>query len=310
MLCYISCGIGTKPGLHSITIRIASPQKPPALGWTTKRKQEPKKPHYQGTGNQETGTQRNHEIKEPRILEKQLLSLRKVPSKKRISRLCNKNASQRTKPPSTWVPKRHLHEQTSTTMMQNEKLFRIFCPRIKTTNCFMSNHITSLTNWHWLMGLAELATGELVGRNRGELEKQKTLQEKLSFTMFHGHSVSKRPSKKQEPLHSKLLRKNLNFTISRSRTCQECPIDLLRATVEECRAANVAQATIDEALRCRALGMNEADQRMIMGFGQDDEKRASYNRAVALLHESIQTGKSVPAEFEELMNELIVNHVM
>jgi len=85
---------------------------------------------------------------------------------------------------------------------------------------------------------------------------------------------------------------------------------LLRATGEECRAANVSQITIDEALHSRALGMNEADQRMIMGFGQDDEKRASYNRAVGLLHESIQTGKSVPAEFEELINELIVNHVM
>ena len=72
----------------------------------------------------------------------------------------------------------------------------------------------------------------------------------------------------------------------------------------------MSQATIDEALQSRAQGMREADCRMIMGFGQDDEKRASYNRAVALLHESIQTGKSVPPEFDELMNELIVNHVM
>ena len=85
---------------------------------------------------------------------------------------------------------------------------------------------------------------------------------------------------------------------------------MLRATVEECRAAGVSQILIDEALEARADGMNEADRRMIIGFGHDDEKRASYNKAVSLLHESIQTGQKVPAEFEELMNELIVNHVM
>ena len=80
--------------------------------------------------------------------------------------------------------------------------------------------------------------------------------------------------------------------------------------MEECRAAGVSQILIDEALEARADGMNEADRRMIIGFGHDDEKRASYNKAVSLLHESIQTGQKVPAEFEELMNELIVNHVM
>lgn len=80
--------------------------------------------------------------------------------------------------------------------------------------------------------------------------------------------------------------------------------------MEECRAANVAQTLIDEALEARALGMSDADRRMILGFGRDDEKRASYNKAVSLLHESIQTGQKVPVEFEELINELIVNHVM
>ena len=67
---------------------------------------------------------------------------------------------------------------------------------------------------------------------------------------------------------------------------------------------------IDESLERRAVGMSEPDQRMITGFGHDDERRASYHKAVSLLHESIQTSKKVPAEFDELMNELIVNHVM
>ena len=91
---------------------------------------------------------------------------------------------------------------------------------------------------------------------------------------------------------------------------QDCPIDLLRAAIEECRAANIPQAVVDEALQSRAAGLKEADRRILFEIGQDEEKRASYNSAVRMLHESIQTGNDVPAEFEELINELIVNHVL
>ena len=94
-------------------------------------------------------------------------------------------------------------------------------------------------------------------------------------------------------------------------TChKDCPIDLLRAALEECHAAEVPGYVLQSALRSRAAESSESDRRLIYDLGQDDEKRLAHNKAVNMLHESIRSGNDVPAEFEELINELIVNHVM
>ena len=94
------------------------------------------------------------------------------------------------------------------------------------------------------------------------------------------------------------------------RLLEDCPIDLLRAALEECHAAEVPEAVLHSALQSRAAESNESDRRLICDLGQDDEKRLAHARAVSMLHESIQSGHDVPPEFDELMNELIVNHVL
>jgi len=91
---------------------------------------------------------------------------------------------------------------------------------------------------------------------------------------------------------------------------KDCPIDLLRAALEECHAAEVPAHVLQSALRSRAAESSESDRRLIYDLGEDDEKRLAHNKAVNMLHESIRSGNDVPAEFEELINELIVNHVM
>ena len=85
---------------------------------------------------------------------------------------------------------------------------------------------------------------------------------------------------------------------------------MLRAALEECHAAEVPGDVLQSALRSRAAESESESDRRLIYEGQDDEKRLAHNKAVSMLDESIRSGNDVPPEFEELMNELIVNHLL
>lgn len=97
---------------------------------------------------------------------------------------------------------------------------------------------------------------------------------------------------------------------------EDCGVDMLKMAIEQCRVARVPEAVLEEAMTVRArlaLNLPEHERaRLLDGLKScsDEERRAAYNEAVSMLHEAIRTGSDVPPQFEELMNELIIQQVI
>jgi hypothetical protein len=97
---------------------------------------------------------------------------------------------------------------------------------------------------------------------------------------------------------------------------QDCGVDMVKMAIEQARSAGVAQSVLEEAMLARerdAASLPEEERRRVLQDLEscnDSEKREKYNRAVGILHDAIQSGKDVPPEFEQLLNDLIVSQVM
>merc|ERR1712190_115845 len=94
---------------------------------------------------------------------------------------------------------------------------------------------------------------------------------------------------------------------------QDCSIDMLKTAVEQCRTAGVPEIELENALTARAQlaeTMSVAERnRLLQGLRtcNDEEKRATYNQVVSILRDAIRTGGEVPPQFDDLMNELIID---
>merc|ERR1712039_186706 len=94
---------------------------------------------------------------------------------------------------------------------------------------------------------------------------------------------------------------------------QDCSIDMLKTAVEQCRTAGVPEVELENALTARAQlaeTMSAAERnRLLQGLRtcNDEEKRATHNQVVSILRDAIRTGGEVPPQFDDLMNELIID---
>jgi hypothetical protein len=97
---------------------------------------------------------------------------------------------------------------------------------------------------------------------------------------------------------------------------QDCGIENLKTAIEACRAANLNEEDLAEAMAAReklaADLPREERQRLLHSLKScnEEEMREKHTKVVSMLREAIKTGSDVPEEFDDLVNELIINQVM
>jgi hypothetical protein len=96
----------------------------------------------------------------------------------------------------------------------------------------------------------------------------------------------------------------------------DCGIEMFKTAFEACRTAGLPERELAEAVAAREERApdlpDEERQRLLLSIKTCNEKemRETHDKVVVMLRDAIKTGSDVPEEFDDLVNELIVNTVM
>lgn len=95
----------------------------------------------------------------------------------------------------------------------------------------------------------------------------------------------------------------------------DCGIEMLKTAIEACRAGNVSETELAEAMAAREKKADlsyEDRQRLLLSLKtcNEEEMRTKHTKVVSMLREAIKTGNDVPKEFDDLVNELIIDQLM